>query len=158
MLYTRVAPKKVKALRKRFEKNIRKRFIRYVFRHAIFDRTFEKYKHEFTIERLIEGVLPDNYTVHHILPLAGGGTNDFSNMCIINKESHEFLHEYIIQPQTCLAESGQTWRMILPAAVEKFIYEKRAFWDISPEELSKNMVVCRKRKKFEKILHKKTCW
>lgn len=33
--------------------------------------------------------------IHHILPIALGGGNDWCNLCLVPKDLHEVIHEYI---------------------------------------------------------------
>lgn len=42
------------------------------------------------------GIMPKDYDVHHIIPLAFGGTNELDNLVLIEKSVHKpFLHEKV---------------------------------------------------------------
>jgi hypothetical protein len=51
------------------------------------------------IKQMKEGVCPNGYNVHHILPLHGGGQNKFENLCLMPIKEHDELHDKIIDPQ-----------------------------------------------------------
>ena len=36
------------------------------------------------------------YQVHHLFPLGLGGTNDFNNLCLMDKDLHTFVHNYCL--------------------------------------------------------------
>ena len=39
------------------------------------------------------GILPEEYDIHHIIPLSLGGTNEESNFCVIHRDMHTVLHQ-----------------------------------------------------------------
>ena len=39
------------------------------------------------------GSLPEEYDIHHIIPLSLGGTNEESNFCVIHRDIHTVLHQ-----------------------------------------------------------------
>lgn len=45
-----------------------------------------------------KGILPKKFNVHHYVPLSIGGKNDSSNMCVIEKRLHKWLHAYLLDP------------------------------------------------------------
>lgn len=45
-----------------------------------------------------KGILPKKFNVHHYVPLSLGGKNDSSNMCVIEKRLHKWLHAYLLDP------------------------------------------------------------
>ena len=45
-----------------------------------------------------EGLLPKRYNVHHYIPLAMGGQHHESNLCVIDRRLHSWLHAYILEP------------------------------------------------------------
>ena len=54
------------------------------------------------IERCKKGALPDDLNVHHKVPLSGSTDlfiNDFTNLAIIHKNTHEFINKYVFAPQ-----------------------------------------------------------
>lgn len=40
------------------------------------------------------GKLPSDYNLHHFVPIEFGGTNDISNICVMDKRLHQVLHQY----------------------------------------------------------------
>lgn len=88
-------------------------------RHNI-RREYEKYRKELTeelfkinrqeiikyfgrfspaLDDFAKSVTPNGWTVHHILPISCGGTNDISNLLIIHNSAHELMNEHIYTPQ-----------------------------------------------------------
>lgn len=54
------------------------------------------------IERAKHGSLPKDLNVHHKVPLSGSRDlfiNDFSNLTVIHKRTHEFINKYVFAPQ-----------------------------------------------------------
>ena len=47
------------------------------------------------LEEAIEGHAPANMNLHHVVPVAWGGTNDEQNLILINTRVHSFLHRKI---------------------------------------------------------------
>lgn len=43
------------------------------------------------------GRLPKRFNVHHYVPLALGGKNESSNLCIIERKLHGWLHAYLLE-------------------------------------------------------------
>lgn len=44
------------------------------------------------------GQLPKNFNIHHYFPLAMGGKHQESNLCIIDKKLHQWIHAYLLDP------------------------------------------------------------
>ena len=54
------------------------------------------------IDRAKRGHLPDDLNVHHKVPISGSTDlfiNDFSNLAVIHKNTHEFINKYVFAPQ-----------------------------------------------------------
>lgn len=54
------------------------------------------------IEKAKKGSLPKDLNIHHKVPLSGSSDlfiNDFSNLAIIHKNTHEFINKYVFAPQ-----------------------------------------------------------
>ena len=68
------------------------------------------------ISRLADGLSVEGYNVHHKHPLDDSGTNDFSNLVLMDLDSHKELH-LRVDPQIGRLERGQqaTIRMPVPA-------------------------------------------
>ncbi len=46
-----------------------------------------------------KGILPIGWTVHHILPISCGGSNELANLLIIHNSLHELMNDRIYTPQ-----------------------------------------------------------
>lgn len=69
------------------------------------------------ISAMREGIVPENFAVHHIRPLdSTGGTNDFDNLILIpQKPYHEDIHAYLAPQIGGLKVSrARTVRLPLP--------------------------------------------
>ncbi len=44
------------------------------------------------------GRLPKKFNVHHYVPLALGGKNEETNLCVIERKLHKWLHSYLLEP------------------------------------------------------------
>ncbi|MEA1938399.1 MAG: HNH endonuclease signature motif containing protein [Pseudomonadota bacterium] len=51
----------------------------------------------YDLRKMREGYVPAGYNVHHKLPISGGGTNSFSNLCLIPIFPHNQIHKYIFE-------------------------------------------------------------
>lgn len=51
------------------------------------------------LEQMRKGRSVNGYNVHHMHPIAGGGTNDFSNLIFMPIPPHDELHHLVIDPQ-----------------------------------------------------------
>lgn len=61
------------------------------------------------------GSLPDEYDVHHIISLCCKNTTyELSNMLVIDKPAHKWLHKNIYTPQLALCQPGQSCSIWLP--------------------------------------------
>lgn len=61
-----------------------------------------------------EGKSVNGFNVHHNLPIAGGGTNDFRNLTIMPIPPHDELHHNIIDPQLKKGSTGHGMTIKLP--------------------------------------------
>lgn len=80
----------VARMRSRFNR-IKKQFVFFCAGQGLFDLVFTPHQLE---EAQKKGVLPENYDIHHIVPLSFGGSNARSNLCVIHKMAHDALHRY----------------------------------------------------------------
>lgn len=61
------------------------------------------------------GLLPDNFEVHHIVSLCCKNTSfELSNMVVMDKAAHKWLHRNIYNPQLALCKPGQSCSIWLP--------------------------------------------
>lgn len=91
-----------------FEKDTRAAFIKHLAktqRKALLDAGITKAQ----IKGMQQGNTPNGFNTHHIVPIFGGGTNDFSNLILVRREPfHDMMHYHIINPQTYGMETGDS--------------------------------------------------
>ena len=64
-------------------------FVKNCAKAGLFNNDMSKEEIELAITK---GILPERFTVHHILPLSLGGNNEESNLCVIHNDLHIALH------------------------------------------------------------------
>lgn len=80
------------------------------------------------------GKLPDGYDIHHILPLNMGGTNDESNLCLIDRRLHIYLHKEILDQVRNNYEKDILTYLVLPQT------GKIVTWNDAPLFFSQNEI------------------
>lgn len=61
------------------------------------------------------GLLPDNFEVHHIISLCCKNTSfELSNMIVMDKAAHRWLHKNIYGPRLAMCKVGQSCNIWLP--------------------------------------------
>lgn len=96
--YTKVYPNIVRANRNFYKNHVKKAFVMYCAYEGKLNRILTPNE----IEQAKKGVLPKDLNVHHKIPLSGSSdlfVNDFSNLSIIHKKTHEFINKYVFAPQ-----------------------------------------------------------
>ena len=96
--YTKVYPDIVRSNRNFYKNHVKKAFVMY----CAYEGKFKGILTPNEIERAKKGVLPKDLNVHHKIPLSGSSdlfVNDFSNLSIIHKKTHEFINKYVFAPQ-----------------------------------------------------------
>lgn len=111
------------ARRSDFNSNVRPRFIQHLVENCR-DQLVAAGLTEHEIKVMADqGHVPHRYNVHHKLPIHGGGSNSFDNLILIDKASHQSIHDYI-DPQiqtrdqygtVVLIGKGQSRRIKLPS-------------------------------------------
>lgn len=96
-----------------------------------------------------KGVLPDGYTIHHIVPLKLGGSNSVDNLCIVEGETHALLHKLIFQPILDSMKDKEEAVLILPAIPRVIKKEDRTKFFLYSElrKLEENAVCVARHKK-----------
>lgn len=110
--YTAVGKKRVKELRRAFGEK-RKAFLKNL---AATQAPVLKSLglSDNAIAEMKKGRSPNGYNVHHKIPLAGGGTNDFSNFILIqNDPYHTDIHK-VSDLQICKMNEGETKTVKIP--------------------------------------------
>lgn len=96
--YTKVEPAAVKEHRKFFKSHVKRNFVKWCAYSHKLDSVLSKSE----IKQAKKGNLPKDLDIHHILPLSGSydsRVNDFANLVIIHKSTHQFINKYCFQPQ-----------------------------------------------------------
>lgn len=52
-----------------------------------------------------------SHKIHHIIPLSYGGSNKFSNLCLVDNDTHDLLHFYMFQMNKPMrvGQRGYVW-------------------------------------------------
>lgn len=98
IVYTKIHPDAVRSNRNFYKNHVKRAFVMYCAYEGLFDGVLTKKE----IEQAKHGRLPDDLNVHHKVPLSGSMdlfVNDFSNLAIIHKNTHEFINKYVFAPQ-----------------------------------------------------------
>jgi hypothetical protein len=95
--YTKIEPERVKENRNFYKSHVRTAFIAWCAYKGYLDSVLTKYE----VERAKKGHLPKDLNIHHKMPLSGmdEGVNEFNNLTIIHKETHEYINRYVFSPQ-----------------------------------------------------------
>ena len=68
--------------------SIKAKFLRHMAENGYLDGHFD----EEAIANCKKGYCPKGYDVHHVIPLAFGGKNEFRNFCLIERRAHQILN------------------------------------------------------------------
>lgn len=110
--YTAVGKKRVKELRRSFTAQ-RKAFLQHLAKTQTPVLKALGLSNN-TIADMEKGRAPNGYNVHHKLPLAGGGKNEFSNFILIkNDPYHADIHK-VSDLQICKMREGETKTVKMP--------------------------------------------
>lgn len=95
--YTKIDPSRVKENRAFYKTRVRTAFIRWCAYEGFFDGLLTEQE----IRKAKKGQLPKDLNIHHRMPLSGKdeGVNEFSNLTIIHKDTHEYINRYVFAPQ-----------------------------------------------------------
>lgn len=98
LTYTKVSPDVCRTNRTFYKNHVRRAFIMWCAYEGYFDGVFSKSE----IKKAKRGNLPEDCNVHHRLPLSGGTgdfINDFDNLTVIHKSTHERINKEVFSPQ-----------------------------------------------------------
>ena len=96
--YTKIPPEIVRQNRTFYKNHIKKAFVMWCAYEGYFNGVLSPNE----IEKAKKGSLPKDLNIHHKVPLSGSSDlfiNDFSNLAIIHKNTHEFINKYVFAPQ-----------------------------------------------------------
>ena len=98
IIYTKIKPDSVRQNRNFFKNHVKKAFVAW----CAYEGFFNDILTEDEVDRAKRGYLPDDLNIHHKVPLSGSldlFVNDFSNLSIIHRNTHEFINKYVFAPQ-----------------------------------------------------------
>ncbi len=111
LIFTKQPPTRTKQLRHDFKHNhVTRKFLLFLDQNGYLDRIY----HRIDMNRLYRGKVPKGFDIHHIIPLSGGGTNSFSNLCLIEKSFHRFLNKYCFDVALKHIQVGETVAIDIP--------------------------------------------
>lgn len=96
--YEKIEPDLVRQNRNFYKNHVKKAFVAFCAYEHLFDGLLTKQE----IDKAKMGILPKDLNVHHKVPLSGSVdlfVNDFSNLSVVHKDTHEFINKYIYAPQ-----------------------------------------------------------
>lgn len=96
--YTKIEPEYVRQNRNFYKNHVKKAFVMWCAYEGYFDGVLLPKE----IEKAKKGCLPDDLNIHHKVPLSGSVDlfiNDFTNLTVIHRKTHEFINKYVFAPQ-----------------------------------------------------------
>lgn len=96
--YTKIEPDLVRQNRNFYKNHVKRAFVMYLAYEGYFNGVLTPNE----IEKAKKGCLPKDLNVHHKVPLSGSTdlfVNDFINLTVIHKNTHEFINKYVFAPQ-----------------------------------------------------------
>lgn len=81
--------------------SIKSKFLQHIAEKGYLNALFD----EETIEGCKRGYCPKGYDVHHVIPLAFGGKNEFKNFCLIERRAHQILNRRLFDKMLPLVEA-----------------------------------------------------
>lgn len=98
IVYTKVPADVCRRNRTFYKNHVRKAFVMWCAYEGYFDSVFTKAE----IKKAKKGILPEDCNIHHKVPLSGSNdlmVNDFCNLTVLHKNTHEFINKFIFAPQ-----------------------------------------------------------
>jgi len=103
------------------------------------------------INGMKRGFTPKGYNTHHIVPIHGGGSNKFSNLCLIkNNPFHEDIHQKIINPQLRGLEEGVEFDVKVPQLPSASVFAPPAKMLEQAKEIAAKRIAYRAEKARQK--------
>ncbi|MGE7602601.1 T7SS effector LXG polymorphic toxin [Peribacillus sp. NPDC097675] len=100
IIYTKRLPEETAKLRKEFNSSVRKNFLKEFVNDPVrVEYLIKAGLDEGDIDRMKDGLNPKGWQVHHNLPLDDGGTNDITNLVLINNDPY---HKAVTNEQNSL--------------------------------------------------------
>ena len=103
-----------KEMRKDFELNVRAAFLKHLAKTKFNELRAAGISLK-QIKGMKHGYTPNGFNTHHMVPIHGGGTNDFSNLVLIRRVPyHDDLHNKVINPQIRGIKEGESVMIKIP--------------------------------------------
>lgn len=96
--YTKIEPNLVRQNRNFYKNHVKRAFVAWCAYEGYFNGILTRNE----IEQAKKGCLPKDLNVHHKVPLSGSDelfVNDFENLTVIHRRTHEFINKYVFAPQ-----------------------------------------------------------
>lgn len=96
--YTKIEPDLVRQNRNFYKNHVKRAFVAWCAYEGYFNGILTRNE----IEQAKKGCLPKDLNVHHKVPLSGSDelfVNDFENLTVIHRRTHEFINKYVFAPQ-----------------------------------------------------------
>ena len=95
--YTKISPDRVRENRTFYKNRVRTAFIIWCAYEGYLDGVLTPVE----VRNAKHGQLPKDLNIHHRMPLSGKdeGVNEFNNLTIIHKDTHEYINKHVFSPQ-----------------------------------------------------------
>ena len=111
IIFTRQSIQETRHLRHAFKREeVTSRFLK----HLYFSGYAEEFKERLDLDLLKAGIMPEKFDIHHIRPLSGGGSNNFSNLCLIEQAFHKFINRHCFDPALRHIKEGERVEIEVP--------------------------------------------
>lgn len=111
IIFTRQSIQETRHLRHAFKREeVTSRFLK----HLYFSGYAEEFKERLDLDLLKAGIMPEKFDIHHIRPLSGGGSNNFSNLCLIEQAFHKFINRHCFDPALRYIKEGESVEIEVP--------------------------------------------
>ena len=131
----RVDAKDVKTKNHEFRRagrdSIKAKFLRHIAEKGYLDGILD----EEAIATCKKGYCPKGYDVHHVIPLAFGGKNEFGNFCLIERRAHQILNRRLFDKMLPIIdaftkdERNEARVLYMPIPKFKIIADTRKVYD-----------------------------
>lgn len=111
---------KIVELREEFDKNhIRQNFIKYLYEKGLLNQ----FANIIALDKAANGKINNRFVVHHIVPLSYGGSNDFSNLVLMERKLHGKLHKFVYDKFLLDELGNQEFFLLIPEIASVALYD-----------------------------------
>ena len=136
-----------KERRKDFELNVRAAFLKHLAKTKFNELRAAGITLK-QIKGMKHGYTPNGFNTHHMVPIHGSGTNDFSNLVLIRRiPYHDDLHNKVINPQIRGIKEGESVMIKIPKTDKGVFVPHERFLPIQRE--AQRLAVEKKRQKIK---------